>query len=116
MKTFAVNSNNELVLDGSGNLSIVSGLKAVSQACEQAMKSQLTEMVYAQQRGIPTFQAVWVGSPNLLQFDTFARSMLRSVAEVTEVVSLNTLVGENVLNYNAVILTNIGPVTIDGQL
>lgn len=116
MRTFAVNEKNELVLDKSGNLSLITGKQAIAQACEQAIKSQLTEMIYAQQRGIPTFQAVWVGSPNLLQFDTYARAMLRSVPDVVEVIKLNTIVGDNVLNYTAEILTNAGAVSINGQL
>lgn len=116
MKTFAVTTNNELVLDKSGNLSVVSELEAVSQACEQAIKSQLTEMIYAQRRGVPTFQSVWVGSPNLLQFDTYARAMLRSVPSVVEVLRLDTIAQNNTLNYNAEILTDIGTVAINGQL
>ena len=107
-QTFAVNTQNDLYLDNNGNLAIVYDLTATLQACAQAAKTLLGEMVLNINQGIPYFQTVWVGVPNQQQFNAALRGAFFSVAGVVEVVSLMTQQVNNALQYTAVIRTIYG--------
>jgi hypothetical protein len=106
--TFAVNSQNDLYLDGSGNISFAYDLMAISQQCQQAAKTLLGEMIYNTTTGIPYFQVLWVGIPNVTQFTGALRRAFLAVGGVLEVVSLITSQTENSLSYTAVIRTIYG--------
>ena len=119
-QTFGVNENNDLFIGSDGNLSIVSGQQAVLFACASAAKAQLGEMIYAVNQGIPNFQAVWVGTPNLQQFEAALRNTLLNVSGVVQVDSItftqtNTSKG-NILGYTAVIVTEYGETILNGKL
>lgn len=115
-KVFKVDSNNDLVIAGDGNLAISTGLAATLQACEHAAKAQLSEMVLAVDQGVPNFQTIWNGSPNVTQFEAYLRRQLLAVVGVTDVVTLDTNVSNNVLSYTATISTIYGQGVINGGL
>jgi hypothetical protein len=115
-KTFATNANNDLYIGKDGNLVIQTGLLAVRDACSTAAKAQLGEMVLDTTRGIPNFQTVWIGAPNIPQFEAALRSTLEAVADVVRVVSLNSSISNGTLTYTAVILTTYGQTFISGLL
>jgi hypothetical protein len=113
-QTIAVDKNNDMYIDANGNLAIVFGLQATLQACAQAAKAQLGEMVLATDQGIPYFQQVWIGVPNLQQFEAALRSAFLGVSGVIEVVSLSLSQTSNTLSYTAVIRTIYGAGAING--
>ena len=113
-RVFAVDENNDLVIAGNGNLSISTELDAVLQACEHAAKAQLAEMVLAVDEGVPNFQTIWNGSPNVPQFEAYLRRQLQNVTGVIEVTEINTTVSNNVLSYTATIRTIYGQGAING--
>lgn len=113
-KTFAVDENNDLYIGNDGNLAIVTGKEAVLQACASAAKAQLGEMLYAVNSGIPNFQTVWVGAPNIQQFEAALRKTLLSVNGVREIKSLVTSLNNDQLQYSAVISTIFGTGAING--
>jgi hypothetical protein len=113
-QTFAVNDNNDLFIDANGNLSITSGLEAVLQNCEHAAKAQLGEMVLDTTRGIPNFDTIWVGVPNIPQFEAALGAALRNVTDVIDVISLVTRLEQDVLIYEATIKTIYGVGVING--
>lgn len=115
-KTFATNANNDLYIGSDGNLVIHTGLLAVRDACSTAAKAQLGEMVLDINRGIPNFQTIWIGAPNIPQFETALRNTLQAVADVVEVISLTININSGVLSYTAVILTTYGQTFISGFL
>lgn len=110
----AVDTNNDLYLNRTGNIAVSNELLAVIQACEHIAKSQLFEMVLAQERGIPNFETIWRGSPNVAQFEAFMRRNLLTVAGVTEIESLETQVADNTLIYIARIKTIYGIGVLNG--
>lgn len=112
--TLAVDSLNDLFIGGDGALAMVSDLEATLQACEHAAKTQLAEMIYAVDAGVPNFATVWNGSPNRSQFEAFMRRTLLAVQNVTEVSELSTSVANHVLSYRAVIKTIFGTGVING--
>lgn len=114
MKTLAVDANNDLYVGADGALAVVSGLTAVLQAAQQAAQTQLGEMIYAVDEGIPNFAAVWNGAPNVAQFEAALRRTLSAVEGVTGVSDLITTVRANTLSYSATITTIYGAGAING--
>lgn len=117
-QTFGLNANNDIYLDDNGNLVILSGQPAVESACATATKAQLGEMVLQTLLGIPNFQTVWVGVPNLPMFQFYLRKTLAAVDGVVAVTDLtvgtavvnNPVTGldETVLVYSATIENEFG--------
>ena len=92
VQTFAVNTDNDLYIDGNGNIAIVTDLQAVLQACKQAALTQLGEMVLQTNLGIPYQTAVWVGVPNIPVFEGALRAAWLSIQGVTGVLELVTAI------------------------
>lgn len=113
-KTLAVDSNNDIYLGADGSLAIVSGLEATLQAAQQAAQTQLGEMEYAVDQGLPNFAVVWNGSPNLSQFDAALRRAILAVAHVTGISDLTIARDDNKLSYTATIDTDYGAGVLNG--
>lgn len=113
-RVLAVNAKNDLFIGADGSLATAAGLDAVMQACQQAAQTQLGEMIYSTEEGVPNFDAVWNGSPKVAQFEAFLRRTLLAVPDVTGIVSLDTLVAANRLSYRVEIQTIYGTGTING--
>ncbi len=113
-QTFSVNEDNDLFLDREGNISISFDLEAVQQNCEHVVKTRLGEVVINTQIGIPYFETVWNGVPNLIQFQAAVRTALLQVDGVLEIVSFDTSVIDDALTYRAVISTIYGQGVISG--
>jgi len=113
-RVFTVDANNDLTLTPDGNLSISSELEAILQACEHAAKAQLGEMVLSIDQGVPNFQTIWQGSPNVIQFEAYLRRQLLNVEGVSEITELNAIISNNVLSYTATIKTQFGQGVING--
>jgi hypothetical protein len=113
-KTFAVNDKNDLYLNVAGNIAIVVDLEATLQACAQATKTVLGEMVLATDQGVPYFQNVWSGIVNQQQFDAALRTAILGVEGVVEVVSLVITQEQDTVVYTAVIRTIYGQGEISG--
>lgn len=114
MRAFSVNTNNDLTLAADGNLAVVEGLRAVLHTCAQVAKAQLNEMVLAVDEGMPNFQTVWVGAPNLRQFEAYLSARLQRVEGVTNVLSLEASAANGTLRYTAVIETIYGEGVLNG--
>lgn len=113
-QTLSVNAKNDIYLNHDGNLSISFDVQAVLQDCAQKAKTLLGEMVLNTDQGIPYFQLVWVGVPNIQQFTSALRLAFLSVTGVIEVVSLITSQVDDSLRYTAVIRTIYGSGGISG--
>ena len=115
-QTFAINAKNDLYIGANGNLAIVTGQTGVEQACQTASQAQLGEMILAINSGVPNFQSVWNGSPNLSIFRAFLRNTLLAVPGVLAVVSLNTSVVDHALHYQATISSTFGLIELNGKI
>lgn len=105
---FAVNDNNDIFLGKDGNLSIVFDLQGTLQACAHAAKTILGEMIFATNQGLPNFQVVWVGVPNLQQYEAAVRATILAIDGVSEVVSFLADMSDNTLTYTITIRTIYG--------
>ncbi len=107
--TIAVNEFNDIYIDGNGNLAMVEGLESVKQSIEHAVKTQLGEEIFQINRGLPNFQTVWNGTPNLLQFEAALYAIIESVSGVIRITSLDSTVdSKNDLFYTAEVMTEYG--------
>lgn len=109
MITLSVDSNNDIYLGPDGSLARSSGLDAVMQAAQQAAQTQLGEMMYAVDQGVPNFGAVWNGAANISQFEAYLRQTLLAVDHVTGISDLAVTVQNNKLSYSVTIQTDYGP-------
>lgn len=115
-QTFAVNENNDIYIGTDGNLVINSGINAVRDACSNAAKAQKGEMVLNTQAGIPNFQAVWTGNPDIAQFEAALQAALLAVDGVFQILSMVTQQKGNNLVYTVSLLTVYGQTFLTGFL
>lgn len=114
MRTLAVDAKNDLYLGRDGSLAIATGIEAVLQAAQQAAQTQLGEMQYAIDEGIPNFTAVWGGAANVAQFEAYLRRTLLAVEGVRQIVSLTISTGANKLSYVVTLETDFGQGALNG--
>jgi hypothetical protein len=124
MLTLAANVNNnipgvganDLYLDADDNITLSFDLQAVLEACSQAAKTILGEMIFNINQGIPYFETVWIGVPNIQQFSAALRAAFLTVPNVIEVISLITSQENNTLTYSAIIRTTFGAGNVIGSV
>lgn len=107
---------NDIFLQPSGNLAVLTGQLAVENICENVSKLQLGEAVLQTGLGIPNFQAVWIGAPNIATFQQYLRKALSNANGVKKIISLTTNVSEGSLKYVAKIESAYGLVAISGKV
>lgn len=107
---------NDLYIGSDGNLAMAIDVEAVLQDCAHVAKTILGEMVLQTDLGIPNFETVWQGVPNLPQYEVAVRSALLSVPGVIEIVAFNFNTEATIdnLGYTAVIRTIYGQGAISG--
>lgn len=113
-QTLAVDADNDLFIGADDRLAIVFGVTAVEQAAAHAAKTILAEMVLATDQGLPYFEAVWVGQPNIAQFEVALRAAITAIDGVIAITALTIeQVGEQ-LQYSMVIETIYGAGEVNG--
>ncbi len=112
----AVDINNDIFVDSNGNLATVRNLDCVSQTIAAAVETQLGELIFNTTAGMPNFQTIWSGSPNIAQFQSALRTIILGVTGVVEVLSITTNIIESVLTYTAVIATIYGQYVLSQEV
>ena len=114
MKSLASNRRNDLVIGADGRLSVVTGAAAIEVVARSHMQTRRGEMIHAVQDGIPFDLVAFGASPNLSQFEAFARRSLSAITGVREVVSFEARLDGDTLTYSATLRTDYGETTING--
>ena len=122
MLTLATNVNgtvsdvafNDLYLNADGNIATGRDQQAVLEGCAHVAQTLLGELVLNINQGIPYFQTLWIGVPNITQFNAALRAAFLSVPNVIEVVSLFTTQNNDTLTYTAVIRSVYGSSGLTG--
>jgi len=121
-QTFGVNANNDLFIGPNGNLVILQGNQAVAAACVSTSRASLGEEVLAVKSGLPFFQAVFVGVPNIPAFNSALIQALQQVQGVVSVTNVTSSLiklanGKTALSYTATIESQYGlTFTIKGEI
>jgi hypothetical protein len=123
---------NDLFVGDDGNI-VLAGitesnpdqLNAVLYACANAAKSVLGEMVLNTNRGLPNFQVIWVGAPNIGIWEAALRNILSAIDGVSDIAEITTQRGYNtnaynntqdLLIYTVTIVTEFGTGTFNGAI
>lgn len=102
--SIGVNDDNDIYVSADGNLVMVTGVTAVEQDCEHAMKAQLKEMFLQPDDGLPYLTDLWL-QKNIGKWKAAALVTLSAINGVVRVNSFVVLVNANQLTYSAQILT-----------
>lgn len=115
-RLFAVDENNDIYIAKNGRLAMADGLPAVLQNIEHAVKARLSEMVLAVDRGIPFFETIWNGSPNIGQYDAALRVAVLRVEGVLRIDSISFNRNGSSITYTMVVETIYGGVVSNGSI
>lgn len=116
---FATDENNDTFVGSDGHLAIVTDLSAVLQECEHVAKIVRGELIFNTLRGVLGFENnddVFSNAPNLLQFEFRLRGLWRAIPEVTEVKDFSAQLVNNVIKYDATIVTIFGEAPISKEI
>lgn len=116
MRTFAVNSQNDLFFGKDGALVLAADVEALAQIAKQYVRTLRGELIFDTARGMPFETTVWASSARLPQFEAALRQRLTSVEGVTAIGALAlTREGETVA-YDATLKTIYGEVLVRDRL
>lgn len=115
-RIFSENEKRDIFLGSNKQISVSNGLEALIQAAKGSIEIQLGEAIYAVQRGVPTDMTVWDGTPNLQQFEFFARKQISAVNGVIEITEFDAEVVGDVVSYLAIIKTIYGGGIVSGSI
>jgi hypothetical protein len=108
MQSLGRGKNNDLYIDDMRNIAISTDLQACLEACESVASTMLGEQIYAQDEGVPNFQALWNGVPNFQQAEVAIRNAIESVENVEKILEFDYLNEGDEFRYNALIKTAFG--------
>lgn len=111
MITLATDSNNDLYLSNLKSIETSSDIYAIEQVINHKVKTVLGELIFNTDEGIPYFDYIWSGVPNVQQAEFYIREAILAVDGVTGIESFSIFVQNKILSYNATINTIYGSVT-----
>lgn len=111
-QTLGTNSTNDIYLGSDGNIVVLQGLAAVEGACATASKSILGEQVLSIGAGLPMFQCIWNGAPNIPLYVNYLQRTIENISGVTKIDSITTQILDSVFSYRATIETTFGIGTV----
>ena len=122
---------NDLYLGSGGNI-VLEGitkdnddqLRATLNACQNAAQTLLGECIFNTTRGLPNFQVIWNGKPNIALWEVALREILSDVPGVNLIDSVvfqratdtTQYTSNDILIYTVTIITEFGAGTINGGL
>jgi hypothetical protein len=112
--TYATNEDNDIFVDGSNSIVLKSDENAVAQSSVQAVRAKRNEMPFASEDGIPYFETIFIGNPDIAQIDFYYIQEIQKVPNVVRVLSLTSEIKDNVYEYRAEIETVFGNTFIEG--
>ena len=102
-QTFGTNAINDIYTGSNGNLVVDTGQQAVEDACATISKMRLGEALFQTQLGLPMFQAIFNGVPNIATYENALRTTLAGVEGVAKVTVLQLSPVKNTFAYSATI-------------
>lgn len=111
--SFDIDSNGDLYIKNN-RLALVRDADALATVCTQVTSARRGEVLFFEDRGIPFFEQVWGGTPNLPQFEAAVISALTDIDGVVAVPQIIAAIQNDRIVYAAVVQTIYGGVTING--
>jgi hypothetical protein len=110
--TIKVNSSNDLEIDSKGNLTILTGIEAVTQDVRLQTLMRTTENIYNINEGVAYFDYIFSPQQN---YDDARKSLITAInasPDVTSVESMTLTISENTFSFEAQVNSIYGPLTV----
>lgn len=114
--TLGLNESNDIYLNASGNLQLDQNIAALQDICVNVSRALLGEEVLTTGNGIPYFQSVFNGTPNIANFQNYLTTQLNGISGVNAVTNIAISVANNTLTFTATIDTIYGPISITNSV
>lgn len=114
ISTIAINSNNDIYLDGNNNIAMKKDINAIADIVLNKVRTNLGELQFNIDLGIPYFTTIFTSTPNFDLWQKFVEDSTLSLNNVTEIVDFNKTIQNNTLTYSMTINTNLGVITVNG--
>lgn len=114
MKTLGINSNNDIFIDESGNLSLKADLQAMGDIFVNKSQTNTGELLYNQTKGIDFFNTIFSSPSYTDLFQNELLTQLEDTEETQEVLNYNAEEKENIYSYSVEIQTSYGKVQLNG--
>jgi hypothetical protein len=115
VQSFDLSPSGDVYIGANGNLAVATGLQAIQDACLNVCRARLGEEVLTTGNGLPYFECVFNGSPNLAIFRSYLITVLNNVPGVTSVSDVAISIANNTLSFSATIQTIYGPATVSNS-
>ncbi len=114
MKTIAINENNDIYLDSSGNLAIKTDQAAMGDILVNKAQTNLGELLYNNEKGIDFFNTVFSSPAYTDLFQYQLLKQFEETASVERIANYQAVQKNNIYSYVANIQTEFGEVNING--
>jgi hypothetical protein len=115
MITFDVNKDNDVFINSSGDLAIVTDKIAAMRVAEHYARASRGEMIHNMDKGIPFWPIAFGANANIAQYEAAFRARMKQIPQVKNVVSFDVEVADNALKYTATIETIYGLIEVDND-
>lgn len=112
--SFLTDTQNDLYIAQDGNLAFSTGIGAVVQSVQNATQAILGQCIFDVELGLPVFETIWNGVPNIPQYETALESTILAVPGVRDILSLDIAADGEAVRYTANILTDFGAGVVNG--
>jgi len=114
MKTIAINSNNDIYLDSSGNLVVKSDLNAMGDILVNKSQTNIGELLYNATKGIDFFNTIFASPVYIDLYQNQLLTQLEQTNGVERIESYNADIINNVYKYQVEVQTEFGEVSLNG--
>ena len=114
MKGFITDENNDLTLDKWGDIRIESGIEAYRQHIINEIRLQQYEYPYDLTRGVNWLGYVLGHNANITMWQSQFLTIITGMYFVKNIMDWKYNIKENVLQFNLVVNTDLGEITIRG--
>ena len=114
MQTIAINTNNDIYIDNSGNLALKTNLSAMGDIFINKSQTNLGELSYDTEKGIDFFNTVFSSPTYLDLFQNEVITQLEDTEETQKVSNFNSTLEDDLYSYSVEIQTSYGKVTLNG--
>lgn len=114
MTGIALDDNNDIFLDKSGNLALCKDIEAVKTAVSCQTKTNYGEVILNTTAGIPYFETIFTAHPDIELWKAYMQETILKVPKVLSISYFETTIEKSVLHYAVVINTEYGTEVING--
>jgi hypothetical protein len=114
VSTISTNKDNDIFIDGYNNIAMSEDIQAVSNIVLNKVRTNLGELQFNSNIGVPYFTTIFCSSPNFALWQKFVEDSALSLDNVTEIVQFETELNKNKLSYTMTIKTDFGSIAING--